>query len=51
MEQTANDVANVNDKVTEVIHGVFRSSSFLRNIIPELLRWKGSKGSYGTNGL
>jgi hypothetical protein len=43
-------VANVNDKVTEVIHGVCKSFSVLRNIQPELLRWKGSTGSFGTNG-
>jgi hypothetical protein len=43
-------VANVNDKVTEVIHGVCKSSSVLNNVYPELLRWKGSKAGYGTNG-
>src|SRR6266852_9468440 len=43
-------LANVNDKVTEVIHGVCKPSSVLRNVQPELFRWKGSKTSHGTNG-
>ena len=35
-------VRGVDDKVTEVIHGVCKSSLVLRNVQPELLRWKGS---------
>ena len=42
-------VANVDDKVTEVIHGMCKSFSVLRNVKYELLRWKGSKTSHGTN--
>ena len=43
-------VAVVDDKVTEVIHGVCKLSLVPRNVRPELLRWKGSKTSYRTNG-
>ena len=43
-------VRGVDDKVTEVIHGVWKSSLVLRNVQPELLRWKGSKTSHRTNG-
>jgi hypothetical protein len=43
-------VANVSDRVAEVIHGMKIISSLYKRLLwPEFLRWKGSKGSYGTN--